>query len=85
MRAVAQRITHLNDEIATHEQAPATLVDQPALQLVAEIGDRFRHRGGFQHCVVTSGTLPQRSYLKRYIARRVWRLLEHQTPPQTTT
>jgi len=26
-----------------------------------------------------------RRCIKRYIARRVWRLLEHQTPPQTTT
>jgi hypothetical protein len=38
MRAVARRICHLNDEIASHEQALAGLVDQAAPQLVAEVG-----------------------------------------------
>jgi len=38
MRAVAQRIIHLNEEITTHEQALTRLIDQAAPQLVAEIG-----------------------------------------------
>ena len=149
MRAVAQRISHLDDEIRNHEQALAVLIDQAAPQLVAEVGigpvtaasfyvawshpgrcrneaafarlagvapipansgqsqDRHRlnRRGDRQlnralHLVAVTRIRchPQtRAYrarrssegktdreirrcLKRYIARRVWRLLEHQTP-----
>ena len=38
MRAVARRISHLNDEITLHTKALAGLVDQAAPQLVAEVG-----------------------------------------------
>ena len=154
MRAVARRITHLNDEIQSHTQALCVLVDQAAPQLVAEVGigpvtaaafyiawshpGRCRNEAAYARLAgaapieVTSGQTqhrhrlnrrgdrqlnralhhvavtrlrchqPTRAYktrrsaegktdreirrcLKRYIARRVWRLLEHQTPPQTTT
>jgi len=153
MRAVARRVIHLNDEIATHHQALIGLVDQAAPQLVAEVGigpitaaafyiawshpGRCRNEaayarlGGVSPIPATSGQTqdrhrlnrrgdrqlnkalhhvavtrlrchpPTRAYkqrrsaegktdreirrcIKRYIARRVWRLLEHQ-PPQTTT
>jgi len=154
MRAVAQRITHLNEEITTHEQALTSLVDQAAPQLVAEIGigpitaaafyiawshpGRCRNEAAYARLAgaspipVTSGQTQQRHRLnrrgdrqlnkalhqvavtrlrshpptqaykkrrssdgktdreirrclKRYIARKVWRLLEHQTPPETAT
>ncbi len=153
MRAVARRITHLNDEIAIHTKALVGLVDQAAPQLVAEVGigpvtaagfyiawshpGRCRNEaayarlGGAAPILVTSGQTqhrhrlsrrgdrqlnkalhqvavtrlrchePTRVYkerraaegktdreirrcIKRYIARRVFRLLEHQTPTQTT-
>ncbi len=153
MRAVARRICHLNDEINSHEQALAGLVDQAAPQLVAEVGigpvtaaafyiawshpGRCRNEAAFARLAgvspipVTSGQTqhrhrlnrrgdrqlnralhhvavtrirchpPTKAYktkrtiegktdreirrcIKRYIARRVFRLLEHQTPPQTT-
>jgi transposase len=153
MRAVARRITHLNDEITNHEKALASLVDQAAPQLVAEVGigpitaaafyiawshpgrcrneTAFARLAGVAPISVNSGQTqdrhrlnrrgdrqlnkalhqvavtkircdPQtqayrtrrssqgktdreiRRCLKRYIARRVWRLLEHQTPPATT-
>ena len=152
MRAVARRICHLNDEIRSHEQALASLVNQAAPQLVAEVGigpvtaaafyiawshpgrcrneAAFARLGGVSPIPVTSGQTqhrhrlnrrgdrqlnralhhvavtrlrchpPTRAYktrrtiegktdreirrcIKRYIARRVFRLLEHQTPPQT--
>jgi transposase len=154
MRAVARRITHLNDEITTHERALTDLVDQAAPQLVAEVGvgpitaaafyiawshpGRCRNEAAYARLAgvapipVTSGQTQERHRLnrrgdrqlnkalhqvaitkirydpqtqaykkrrssqgktdreirrclKRYIARRVWRLLEHQTPPETTT
>jgi len=153
MRAVAHRITHLNNEIATHDQALTSLVDQAAPQLVAEVGigpvtaaafyiawshpGRCRNEAAYARLAgvspipATSGQTqdrhrlnrrgdrqlnkalhqvaitrlrchpPTRVYkqrrsaegktdreirrcIKRYIARQVWRLLEHQPPPQTT-
>ncbi len=153
MRAVARRISHLNDEITLHTKALVGLVDQAAPQLIAEVGigpvtaagfyiawshpGRCRNEaayarlGGAAPILVTSGQTqdrhrlsrrgdrqlnkalhqvavtrlrchePTQAYkarrsaegktdreirrcIKRYIARRVWRLLEHQ-PPQTTT
>jgi transposase len=153
MRAIARRVTHLNDEIAVHDTAMKQLVDEAAPQLVAEPGigyvtaamfyiawshpGRCRNEaayarlGGAAPLPATSGQSqdrhrlnrrgdrqlnqalyivaltrachhkPTQAYrakrraegktdreirrcLKRYIARRVWRLLEHQPTPKTT-
>ena len=153
MRAVARRITYLDDEVTNHEKALTSLVDQAAPQLVAQVGigpvtaaafyiawshpGRCRNEAAFARLAgvapipVNSGQTqdrhrlnrrgdrqlnralhlvavtrircdPQtqayrkrrssqgktdreiRRCLKRYIARRVWRLLENQTPPKTT-
>jgi transposase len=154
MQAVARRITHLDGEIATHDQALTGLIDQAAPQLVAEVGigpitaaafyiawshpGRCRNEAAYARLAgvspipATSGQTqdrhrlnrhgdrqlnkalhqvavtrlrchpPTHAYktrrsaegktdreirrcLKRYIARRVFRLLEHQTASQTTT
>jgi transposase len=148
MRALAQRIGHLNDEIAEHDQVITELLDEVAPQLLDEVGigpvsaatfvlawshhGRCRNGAAFARLAgvaplpATSGQSqnrhrlnrggdrqlnnalyvvaiartnyhqPTRDYrdkrrsegktdreirrcLKRYIARRVWRLLEH--PP----
>ena len=150
MRALARRISFLRDEIASHNAALKTLVDEAAPQLVAEPGigyttaamllvawshpGRCRNEaayarlGGASPVPANSGQNQDRHRLnrrgdrqlnralytvaltrlrhddrtttykakrlsegktdreitrclKRYIARRVWRLLEHQTEP----
>ncbi len=147
MRALARRIDYLSDEIAVHDTAIKTLIDQAAPQLLAETGIGYvtaamfyiawsHHRrcrneaayarlGGAAPIPATSGQNQTRHRLnprgdrqlnsalyivattklrcdpetrtykakrlaegktnreitrclKRYIARRVWRLLEHQ-------
>jgi len=154
MRALAQRITHLNTEIADHDRAMTTLLQQIAPQLLSEAGighvtaatfvlawshhGRCRTEAAFARLAgaapipATSGQTQNRHRLnrrgdrrlnhalyivaltrlqrdpatraymarrlaegktkrevvrclKRYIARRVWRLLEHQSPPAFTS
>ena len=155
MRALAHRITHLNTEIADHDRAMTTLLQQIAPQLLDQAGIgrvtaatfvlAWSHSGPVPHrsCVRSTrrrrphpsdiGSNPEpsppqssrrptpqphaaawfaltrlqrdpatRAYmsrrlaegktklevaccLRRYIARRVWRLLEHQSPPALTS
>ena len=154
MRALAQRITHLNDEIAEHDQVMVELLDEVAPQLLDEVGigpvtattfvlgwshhGRCRNEAAFARLAgaaplpATSGQNQNRHRLnyggdrrinsalymvavtrlrqdpatraymerrlaegktkrevirclKRYIARRVWRLLEHAPPRELAT
>jgi transposase len=154
MRALAQRITHLNTEIADHDRAMTTLLRQVAPQLLDEAGighvtaatfvlawshhGRCRNEAAFARLAgaapipATSGQTQNRHRLnrrgdrrvnhalyivavtrlqrdpatraymarrlaegktkrevirclKRYIARQVWRLLEHAPPRELTS